>query len=83
LQATPKFVGEFDNFVKLLATKFVYLYNILRWSSFPSICLVIHPSKFLIPEEEDDGRGGGRRRMNGGSSSLSKCSCDPNKVCRV
>jgi hypothetical protein len=23
-----------------------------------SICLVIHPSKFLIPEEEDDGRGG-------------------------
>ncbi len=34
----------------------------LRWSSFPSIRLVIHPvihpSKFLIPEEEDDGRGG-------------------------
>jgi hypothetical protein len=42
----------------------VYLYNILGWSSFPSIrpviLLVIHPSKFLIPEEEDDGRGGGR-----------------------
>jgi hypothetical protein len=29
------------------------------------IHLVIHPSKFLIPEEEDDGRGGGRRRTNG------------------
>jgi hypothetical protein len=33
------------------------------WLSFPSIRLiirlVIHPSKFLIPEE-DDGRGGGR-----------------------
>jgi hypothetical protein len=26
---------------------------------FPSICPVIHPSKFLIPEEEDDGRRGG------------------------
>jgi hypothetical protein len=26
---------------------------------FPSIHLVIHPSKFLIPEEEDDGRRGG------------------------
>jgi hypothetical protein len=26
------------------------------------ICLVIHPSNFLIPEEEDDGRGGGRKR---------------------
>jgi hypothetical protein len=26
----------------------------------PVIRLVIHPSKFLIPEEEDDGRGGGR-----------------------
>jgi hypothetical protein len=40
----------------------VYLYNILGWSSFPSIRPairpVIHPSKFLIPEEEDDGRGG-------------------------
>jgi hypothetical protein len=34
------------------------------------IHLVIHLSKFLIPEEED-GRGGGRRRRNGGSSSLS------------
>jgi hypothetical protein len=38
----------------------VYLYNILGWSSFPSIRPVIHPSKFLIPEEEDDGGGGGR-----------------------
>jgi hypothetical protein len=40
----------------------VYLYNILRWLSFLSIRIVIHPvihpSKFLIPEEEDDGRGG-------------------------
>jgi hypothetical protein len=34
----------------------------LRWSSFPSIRPVIHPSNFLIPEEEDDGRGGGRRK---------------------
>jgi sensor histidine kinase YesM len=33
----------------------VYLYNILGWSSFPSIHPIIHPSKFLIPEEEDDG----------------------------
>ncbi len=37
----------------------VYVYNILGWSSFPSIRPVIrpviHPSKFLIPEEEDDG----------------------------
>jgi hypothetical protein len=36
-------------------------------SSFPSIhpiiCLIIHPSKFLIPEEEDDGRGGGGGQM--------------------
>ncbi len=46
-------------------------------SSFPSIRLVIHPSKFFIPEEEDDGRGGGRRRTNGGSNNLSKCLCDP------
>jgi cytoplasmic FMR1 interacting protein len=42
----------------------IYLCNILRWSSFPSIRIVIHPvihpSKFLIPEEEDDRRGGGR-----------------------
>jgi len=40
--------------------------SIWWWSSsFPSIRpvirLVIHPSKFLIPEEEDDGRGGGQR----------------------
>ncbi len=38
----------------------------LHWyhlTSFPSIRLVIHPSKFLIPEEEDDGRRGGGRRM--------------------
>jgi hypothetical protein len=41
----------------------IYLYNILGWSSFPSICLIIRPSKFLIPEEEDDGTGGGRRLM--------------------
>jgi hypothetical protein len=33
----------------------IYLYNILGWSSFPSIHPVIHPSKFLVPEEEDDG----------------------------
>jgi hypothetical protein len=32
-------------------------------SSFSSIRLVIHPSKFVIPEEEDDGRGGGGRPM--------------------
>jgi hypothetical protein len=31
--------------------------------SFPSIRLVIHPSKFLILEEEDDGTGGGGRLM--------------------
>jgi hypothetical protein len=45
----------------------VFIYNILSLSgggrpshpSVPSICPVIHPSKFLIPEEEDDGRGGG------------------------
>jgi hypothetical protein len=30
-------------------------YNILGWSSFPSVRPIIHPSKFLIPEEEDDG----------------------------
>jgi hypothetical protein len=45
----------------------IYLYNILGWSSFPSIHLVIRPvihvSKFLIPEEEDDGRGGQRLLM--------------------
>jgi hypothetical protein len=41
----------------------IYLYNILGWSSFPSICPIIHPSKFLISEEEDDGTGGGRRLM--------------------
>jgi hypothetical protein len=54
----------------------VYLYNILEWSFFPFIRpvihLVIHPSKFLIPEKEDDGRGGGKRRTNGDSSNLSK-----------
>jgi hypothetical protein len=33
------------------------------WSSFPFICLVIHPSKFLILEGKDDGEGGRRRRM--------------------
>jgi hypothetical protein len=41
----------------------IYLYNILGWSSFPSIRPIIRPSKFLIPEEEDDGMGGGRRLM--------------------
>jgi hypothetical protein len=46
-------------------TLYIYLYNILGWSSFstirPIIRPVIHPSKFLIPEEEeDDGRGGGK-----------------------
>jgi hypothetical protein len=41
----------------------IYLYNILGWSSFPSIRPILHPSKFLIPEEEDDGTGGGRRLM--------------------
>jgi hypothetical protein len=51
---------------------FIYLYNILGWSSFPSIRPVIHPSKFLNLEGEDDGRGGGGRRRNGGSNSLSK-----------
>jgi hypothetical protein len=29
----------------------------------PTICPVIHPSKFLIPEEEDDGTGVGGRLM--------------------
>ncbi len=57
------------NFFKNYIYIYLFLYNIigfvrLRWSSFPSIRpvirLVIHPSKFLIPEEEDDGRGGGR-----------------------
>jgi hypothetical protein len=44
--------------------KYIYLYNILGWSSFPSIRpIIIRPSKFLIPEEEDDGTGGGRRLM--------------------
>jgi hypothetical protein len=42
-------------------TCLIYLYNILGWSSFPSIRPVIHPSKFLIPEKENDGRGGGGR----------------------
>jgi hypothetical protein len=37
--------------------------SIQWWSSFPSICPVIHPSKFLIPEEEDDGRRGGGAQM--------------------
>jgi hypothetical protein len=41
----------------------IYLYNILGWSSFPSICPIIRPSKFLIPEQEDDGTGGRRRLM--------------------
>jgi hypothetical protein len=41
----------------------IYLYNILGWSSFPSIRPIIRPSKFLIPEEEDDGTGGGRQLM--------------------
>jgi hypothetical protein len=35
--------------------RFIYLYNILGWSSFPSIHPIIHPSKFLILKEEDDG----------------------------
>jgi hypothetical protein len=42
---------------------FFYLYNILGWSSFPSICPVKRPSKFFIPEVEDNGTGGGRRLM--------------------
>jgi len=41
----------------------IYLYNILGWSSFPSIRPIIRPSKFLIPEEEDDGMRGGWRLM--------------------
>jgi len=41
----------------------VYLYNILGWSSFPSIRPIIRPSKFLIPKEEDDGTRGGRQLM--------------------
>jgi hypothetical protein len=41
----------------------IYLYNILGWSSFPSIRPIIRPSKFLIPKEEDDGTGGRRRLM--------------------
>jgi hypothetical protein len=47
----------------------IYLYNILGWSSFPSVPSsvvirpVIHPSNFLIPEEEDDGRGGEKRQQ--------------------
>jgi hypothetical protein len=42
-----------------LLSSSIYLYNILGWSSFPSIRPIIRPSKFLIPEEEDDGTGGG------------------------
>ncbi|CAM6019832.1 unnamed protein product [Sphagnum balticum] len=44
-------------------TNFIYLYNILGWSSFPSIHPIICPSKFFILEEEDDGMGGGQRLM--------------------
>ncbi len=48
----------------LALSKFiVYLYNILGWSSFPSIRPIIRPSKFLIPKEEDDGMGGWWRLM--------------------
>jgi hypothetical protein len=42
---------------------YIYLYNILGWSSFPFIRPLICPSKFLILEEEDDGTGGGQRLM--------------------
>jgi hypothetical protein len=50
---------------KIVKPKFrnrIYLYNILGWSSFPSIRPVIRPV-ILIPEEEDDGTGGGRQLM--------------------
>jgi len=55
---------KYKSFLKLIYDILGFVRLRWSWSSFssirPVIRLIIHPSKFLIPEEEDDGRGGGK-----------------------
>ncbi len=55
------FLMKFKKFTS--PSLYIYLYNILGWSSFPSICPIIRPFKFLILEEKDDGTRGRRQLM--------------------
>jgi len=38
----------------------------------PSVCPIIHPSKFLIPKEEEDGRGGGGQMAIATTTTITK-----------